>query len=69
MRNDNLHLQENKTYNKKQRLDQILKDKDMHYACHFTLWEDVSIVQEEKKMRVVLLVLIIIFLMHEYSIS
>ena len=31
MRNDNLHLQENKTYNKKQRLDQILKDKDVHY--------------------------------------
>ena len=30
-----LHLQENKTYNKK-RLDKILKDKDEHYACHFT---------------------------------
>ena len=33
-----LHLQENKTYNKKQRLDQILKDKDVHYANAFELW-------------------------------
>ena len=38
-RNDNLHLQENKTYNKIQRLDQILKDKDVHYANAFELWK------------------------------